>query len=403
MSPATPGSAAGAPLDRDTARLETDLLAWIGNAPPGWVAAGPTRAARYGLDRRAADALENEFEILARRLFHYQYERVPVYRAYCDALGRAPERVQCAAEIPALPVEAFKRERIATFSAAEERLRFHTSGTTADIPGILHLDGLALYDLALERSFRHHVLPDRERMRMLILVPSPSEAPHSSLAYMLERLRERCGDAGSATLWRQGEVRWHELRDALGAACAEQVPVCVLATTFAWVHVLDACASESFVVRLPEGSRAFETGGTKGRSRDLDRDALRTAIDRQLGIPASHVVGEYGMTELGSQMYTLGLRQALSGEPQAADSWSAPAWLRPRLLDAETGNALEVDAAAGTGLLALHDLANRCSVAHLLTADLGRVRGARLELAGRCPRAERRGCGLVHEHWEVRR
>jgi hypothetical protein len=398
-----PDIRSGAPLDSQAAQLEVELLEWIRTAPAGFVTEGPTSAARYGLDLEAAARLDRQFETLALRVFEHQFARVPVYRAYCAAVGRTPAQVRAAAEIPALPVEAFKRARIATFPAGHERIRFHTSGTTADTPGVLHLDALALYDLALERGFQHHVLPDRDRIRMLTLVPHPDEAPHSSLAYMLERVRWRWGDAGSATLWRNGEVRWDQLRAAFVTASDEGVAVCVLATSFTWVHVLDACAAEDFSLRLPAGSRAFETGGTKGRSRDLDRDALRQQIHHRLGIPASHVVGEYGMTELGSQMYTLDLRHALRGEPPGDGTWSAPAWLRPRLLDADTAVAVDLPAATGTGLLALHDLANRCSVAHLLTADLGTARGASFELAGRCPRAERRGCGLVHEDWEVRR
>lgn len=403
MSARPPRASRRAPRDDEAESLEADLLQWIASAPPGYVAAGSSRAARYGLREAAVAALDGAFEALARRLFEHQYSRVPVYRSYCDALGRMPWQVENAAAVPALPVEAFKKARVATFPARRERLRFHTSGTTAETPGILHLDGTALYDLALERGFRHHVLPDRESIRMLSLVPSRAEAPRSSLAYMLDRVRQRWGDSGSATLWRDGEVRWRELADALRRAASERVPVCVLASSFAWVHLLDACAAEEFSIRSAKGSRAFETGGTKGRSREIDPAALRRAIEQRLGIPATHVVGEYGMTELGSQMYTLGLRRALCGEPVDARAWSAPFWLRPRLMEAETGRLSEVGEGEGTGLLALHDLANRCSVAHLLSADLVRDGGGTLALAGRCPRAVLRGCGLPYEEWEVRR
>jgi hypothetical protein len=90
------------------------------------------------------------------------------------------------------------------------------------------------------------------------------------------------------------------------------------------------------------------------------------------------------------------LRAALLDTP-LDDVWSHPAWLRPRLVDTESGALCELEAAREIGLLAHHDLANRGSVAHLLTADLGRPRAGSFDLAGRCPRAEPRGCGLVSE------
>jgi hypothetical protein len=123
-------------------------------------------------------------------------------------------------------------------------------------------------------------------------------------------------------------------------------------------------------------------------------------------VPASHVVSEYGMTELGSQYYTLSLRAALLGAGAAgggADAaaeptvWSAPAWLRPRLVHAASGQAVDVHEAREPGLLAHHDLANRATVAHWLTADLGEPLRGSFVLRGRSGGAERRGCGLVFE------
>jgi len=110
-------------------------------------------------------------------------------------------------------------------------------------------------------------------------------------------------------------------------------------------------------------------------------------------------VSEYGMTEMGSQLYTLGLRRALTGETGADEAWSCPAWLRPRLVDPDRGMGIDLEAEAGVdvGLVTQHDLANLTSVAHLLTGDLGRRDGVSFELAGRRPNAPLRGCGLVDE------
>jgi hypothetical protein len=387
-------------MDRESRQLETALVSWIAAAPAGFAAAGTTRAACYGLEPHEGEALERRFEALALELFAHQYERVPAYRAYCDAVGRTPATVATSDRVPHLPVEAWKRARIATFRAATTRATFHTSGTTQGTrgaPGVLELDSLSLYDLALARGFRHHVLPDRDAMRLLILAPTVLEAPNSSLSYMLDVVSRRYGAAGSANLFGDGEVRWLDLRDALAAACEAREPVCLLATAFVWVGLLDRARQEGFRIALPAASRAFETGGYKGRVRELSRADLHAGIEQVFGIPRAHVVVEYGMTELGSQYYTLGLRRALLGEPPGDDAWSYPAWLRPRLLDAESNLPRDCGDANAVGLLAHHDLANRGSVAAVLTADLGSPVGPSFELLGRCPRAELRGCGLVHE------
>jgi hypothetical protein len=370
----------------------------MSEAPAGFVGAGSSPAARYGLHATAWAQLDEKFESLALALFAYQYERIQVYRDYARLRGCSPASVQRACDVPALPVEAFKRGRVAAFAPEFERARFETSGTTGALPGTLHLDRLDLYERALERGFRHHVVPDVDHIRMLFLAPSPAEAPNSSLTHMFERVRARWGAPGSASFLRAGRLDWPGLRRALEAAGESREPVCVLGTAFAWVQALDACTESSFHVELPEGSRVFETGGFKGRSREISRAELLQGIERRLGVPMSYVVGEYGMTEMASQLYTLSLRRSLLGEqPLAQEIWSHPAWLRPRLLNSDSGQPQEIDLARGVGLLAHHDLANRGAPAHLLTADLGRPRAGSFELLGRCPEAEPRGCGLPHE------
>ena len=390
------------PADAESRELEAALLEWMTSAPAGFVAAGTTRAACYGLEPAAAAALEQRFESLALALFAYQYERVDAYRAYARARDCSPSTVKRAQDVPALPVEALRRTRVAAFPDADERARFHTSGTTGR-PGSVHLDSLALYDLSLRRGFAHHVLPDRDRIRMLFLVAPWSETPHSSLGYMLEQVRQRWGTAASAHYVRAGRLQWNELRQAGAEAVAAGEPVCVLGTAFALVEMLDAADAARWAVQLPPGSRVFETGGTKGRTRELSRPALREALERHLAVPATHVVSEYGMTELASQYYTLSLRGALLGTAAATapeELWSMPYWLRPRLLEAMSGTCRAMDETSGPALLAHHDLANRATVAHFLSADLGEGRGTSFVLRGRCPRSELRGCGLVYEHLE---
>jgi hypothetical protein len=384
--------------DAESRELDQALLDWIARAPPGFTRLAPTRAASYGLESRSLDALERRFEELALALFQYQYERVPAYRAFAQATDSTPSNVGRAEDVPALPVEAHRHTRVATFPPELEVARFHTSGTTGADPGTLHLDTLELYNLALERAFEHHVMPDTASMSMALLVSSPEESPHSSLCYMLDRVRQRWGAAPSRAFVRSGALQWPELRNGLERATSDGEPVCLLGTAFAFVQLLDAAAENAWSVRLPLGSRLFETGGYKGRSHELDRATLHANLSDTLGIPVTHMVSEYGMTELGSQYYTLSLRAALRREPPpAAEGWSAPFWLRARLMDSETAACRDSATAASPGLLSHHDLVNRGSVAHLLCGDLGTPEPPSFRLLGRVPRGDLRGCGLVHE------
>lgn len=361
-------------------------------APAGFVVAGAARAERYGLSKTEQAAIDAEFESLALDLYALQAGAVGVYGTFA---ARRPV-VATAAAIPALPVDAFKHAHVASTPPEAARVTFHTSGTTAEHTGVVALEDASLYALSLERGFRHHVMPERERMRILVVAPSVAEAPRSSLSFMFDHVLRHCGDGGSMVLWRDGAASIDALHAALVAASSDQEPVCMLGTAFTWVHVADAFAARGLRLQLPAGSRLLETGGYKGRSRTLERGELLTLVEHTFGIPTTHVVGEYGMTELASQYYTTSLRAAVLGTPLDA-VWSHPAWLRPRIMDSITGRLQELDAAHAIGLLAHHDLANVETVAQLLTADLGRPVTGSFVLEGRSRGAVPRGCGLLYE------
>lgn len=137
---------------------------------------------------------------------------------------------------------------------------------------------------------------------------------------------------------------------------------------------------------LPAGSRAMETGGYKGRSRALPRAALHDLIRRCLGVPASHVISEYGMSELSSQAY-----DGVVGDA-GARCFRFPPWARALVVSPETGT--EVDD-GNPGLLRVCDLANVGSVLAVQTEDLAIRRGDGFELLGRASEAEPRGCSLL--------
>ena len=120
-----------------------------------------------------------EFNQLAQDIFAFQYERCAVYRAYCDRRKQTPQSVMHWKEIPATPTSAFKDFALTCFPVEQAVAEFHTSGTTRELSGKHFLAALDLYHAAISPNFAPHLLPDFARLPMMILTPSPEEAPAS--------------------------------------------------------------------------------------------------------------------------------------------------------------------------------------------------------------------------------
>jgi hypothetical protein len=223
---------------------------------------------------------------------------------------------------------------------------------------------------------------------MLALVPPREVAPDSSLGFMVAHVVARFGGEGS--VWGVGArgVEIGTCRSWLGGRQRSGEPVFVLATAFALADLAERIERMNLHFRLPPGSAIFETGGFKGRRREIDRDELLGRVATWLGVQPRQVVSEYGMTELTSQAYS----RTLSGG--APGLFVPPPWLRVRALDPVT---LGERPAGEVGLLAFFDLANVGSALHVLTEDLGRLDGDGFRLEGRAPDADLRGCSLLAE------
>jgi hypothetical protein len=164
-----------------------------------------------------------------------------------------------------------------------------------------------------------------------------------------------------------------------------------LGTAFSFVHLLDFLEERNLRIQLPAGSCVLETGGYKGRSRTLSKPDLHALITERLGVPPSHILCEYGMSELSSQAYDRVLE--VSGTAaRGSRVFHFPPWSRARVVSPETGREV---ADGETGLLRVFDLANVFSVMAIQTEDLGIRRGKGFELVGRAERAEPRGCSLM--------
>lgn len=348
----------------------------------------------------ARDAFEEDprFNALALELFAAQFAAVPAFRALAAHLGATPDTVRHWREIPAAPTAAFKEFAFTSLPPARRRRVFQSSGTTTGNPGRVFHDAasLELYAGSVLAWFQPHLVPDRSRpgapaLRFVLLTPPVEQAPHSSLAEMAALVAGAFGSGPAVVAGRvDARAAWRldlaTLVPALGEAAECGQPVCLLGTAFSLVHLLDQLAQSRLRLRLPPGSRVMETGGYKGRSRELPRAELHAALTEWLGVPASHIVGEYGMCELASQAY-----DRVVGETTPRQ-YRFPPWARALVVSPETGREV---AEGEAGLLRVVDLANARAVLAVQTEDLAVRRGAGFELLGRVAGAEARGCSLL--------
>ncbi|MEQ9322149.1 MAG: acyl-protein synthetase [Polyangiaceae bacterium] len=342
----------------------------------------------------AAASPPEPFDDLAFALSAHQVARVPPVRRLFERAGLAVDALAGADAIPAVPTDAFRHRRIACHPPDEDVRVFATSGTTggSEQRGRHPMRDLATYRLGALTWGRRMLFPDTDELATVALVADETVAPESSLSYMVARFAEIL--TGPASFHWDGErldvdgVR-RAVRSLEGSAL-------VAGTSFAFVHLLDTLGDERLA--LPEGSRVMQTGGFKGRSRSVEAATLRRAIADRFGLDEAMVISEYGMTELGSQLYQTTLKSAVLGSPPAESptAYAAPPWLRVRAVDPLT---LAPVAPGEVGLARFVDLANVDSSVAIQTSERILVHeDGTLELLGRAPGATPRGCSLALEH-----
>lgn len=344
---------------------------------------------------------DEQLDVHARALFARQFEHNAPYRAFCQGRGVTPEVLGGWRDVPAVPTDVFKHVDLSVTAPDQAARVFRTSGTTRDQRGAHAMGTLAAYRASLPGPFARFVLAGAPRpVRMLLLAPSPDDLPDSSLSFMLGELVEAFGAPGSAFFVRRADgsdelvYQLEALRQALDQAAASEEPVALLGTAFGFMELFDGAPTCAW--SLPPGSRIMETGGFKGRSREVTRDQLYALFDERLGVPAAHCVSEYSMTELSSQAYTDTLRRAhLDLAQPPAPRLLTPPWARLQVVDPVTLEPLE--GPGQRGLIRWLDLANVDSVLAIQTSDVGVTHPGGLELVGRAPDAELRGCSLTIE------
>jgi hypothetical protein len=361
------------------ASLEVDILELILNT---------------GRDTEAVQ--DARVEELMLRSFRAQVGAIPPYGAYVRHLGIDPLRITRWQDIPPVPSSAFKSHDLSAGPpAANGEVTFETSGTTISQPGRVRLSSSVLYYQSLLRSFSWNVLPDGAQPRALVFGPRASEAPHSSLWFMVDCVVGELTTPDAHYVVQRGEPQWKTADNAILDASSSGEPLLLMGTTLLFMAYFERLQAMGASFRLPPGSRAMDTGGAKGQRTEFQRDDVEAGFEKRLGLPRTHLVNEYGMAEMASQFYDDNLL-AYHKRRAPKPGKRIPPWVRTRVLDPET---LEEKADGETGLLVHFDLANAEIPLAIQTEDIGRRVKDRLILEGRLLGAEARGCSLSYERF----
>jgi hypothetical protein len=370
------------------------------------------RRVRAFLTASAEQSPTEHFDDIACDLARFQLATCAPFARLAKARGIVGAELRAASEIPAVPTDVFKLTRVATHPPAEDVRVFRTSGTTIgkDQRGEHPFRELATYRLGASLHGRRMLCPDWDsstHARVCVLGPSPEAVTDSSLGYMCGLFGEIFGETTSYYL---NDERLDRAKLAADVAAAREasVPLLVLGTSFAFVHLLDDLGGEPIV--LPANSRVMQTGGFKGKSRVVEAPELLAAMADAFRLDPRRIVSEYGMTELSSQAYETTLRDVLvspagaaSKSDEISDLYSKnrriqtpPPWMRVVAVDEV---ALAPVASGEIGLARIVDLANVDSAVVIQTQDRIRLAedGVSFELLGRAAGAPPRGCSLATE------
>jgi len=358
--------------------------------------------ARVRAFAQGSPAVGDDFSRLALDIAAFQRRHSPSFARLVAARDAALDTVDA---IPAVSTDAFRLARVALHPPDTDTVRFLTSGTTAS-PGVHAMRTTETYRLLALTAGEGALRSTWPGPCVVVALAAPPTAPPtSSLAFMMQAFMERWDgrallrDPAGAPFDPVDPHRWlvspggvdvAGLRRAALLASERQEPLLVLATAFALVGLLDGLAGDRLPV--PRRTVVMVTGGYKGRTRELSPRRLRAAIAAALRLPEEQVVGEYGMTELTSQLYEGTLPGA--PRPSPAGVFVPPPWLAVSAVDPVSLRPL---AAGAAGLARFVDLGNVDSAVAVLTEDVVRVRDGGVELLGRRRGATPRGCSLVFE------
>jgi Acyl-protein synthetase, LuxE len=309
-----------------------------------------------------------DFTPRALDVFQFQYAQNPLYRDFADSLGIRPGSVGRIEDIPFLPVGFFKTHEVRAGDWLPE-IVFRSSGTTGMVTSKHLVRDLELYRRSFLTGFEHFYGPAGDWC-IIGLLPAYLERSDSSLVYMVNELIASGGHPDSGFYLDE----YGALYDLLQRLEAAGQKTLLIGVTFA---LLDFAERYSLTL---EHTVVVETGGMKGRRREITREELQAVLRERMGVKVVHA--EYGMTELLSQAWSAG-----------EGVFRCPEWMK--VLVRSEDDPLEVRS-VGEGLINVIDLANVWSCAFIATEDVGVLRpDGGFSVAGRVDHSDIRGCSLL--------
>jgi hypothetical protein len=334
------------------------------------------------------------FDALAVAIAQLQVATIPGQRRLFARHGVDVARITAAAEIPAVPTDVFKQTRVAAFPEALTVATFRTSGTTIGARGSHPFRTLATYEAGALAAGRRALRTSASPVPVVVLGPSPAEVSDSSLGHMNALFAKHFGEVASDadTFFLRNDALQLDALTARIAALPPDGELLLLGTSFSYVHLLDGLAAAGRTrLPLPRRARVMQTGGFKGKSREVDGDELRRLLAETFAIDPRAIVHEYGMTELSSQCWEW---TAVDADAETG-ILHPPPWQRVIAVDPETLAPVALGGGRD-GIARIVDLANVESAVVIQTQDRVIVReDGSFQLLGRLPGAPPRGCSIA--------
>ena len=312
---------------------------------------------------------QKQFDKIALKVFRFQYENNLVYREFCDFLKTDVQKVKSIQQIPFLPIQFFKSHAVVS-NTNPIQTTFTSSGTTGMITSKHLVSDVRIYEESYRKGFSQFY-GNIEDYVILALLPSYLEREGSSLIHMVDDLIQLSNQAESGFYLHN----YDELIEKLTQLDRSGQNVLLIGVTYA---LLDLVEKHSFQL---ENTIIMETGGMKGKRKEMIREELHQQLCEGFGVNAIH--SEYGMTELLSQAYSLG-----------NGIFECPSWMQ--ILVRDTEDALSYVREGKTGGINVIDLANINSCSFIATQDLGKkYSNGSFEVLGRFDHSDIRGCNLM--------
>lgn len=310
-----------------------------------------------------------DFEGSAIQIFAFQYKNNSVYQTFCNHLNKSPENVLNIQDIPFLPIQFFKTHQVLSSQNPVEKI-FTSSGTTGATTSKHYVPDISVYEESYLNGFRHFY-GDIRQYAVLALLPSYLEREGSSLIYMVNDFIKKSGNEHSGFYLHN----LNELKEKLITLNSDNQKTLLIGVSFA---LLDLVEKYQFSLK---NTVIMETGGMKGRRKELIREELHQVLCDGFGVKQIH--SEYGMTELLSQAYSKGNGQ-----------FECPPWMKILIRDPE--DPLTLLTKGKTGGINVIDLANINSCSFIATQDLGKIhKTGTFEVLGRFDNSDIRGCNLM--------